>query len=38
MIRKVSRGDVLSVAKRYLQPEKLIVVVVANQEKTGIKK
>ena len=38
MIRKVSRGDVLSAAKRYLQPEKLIVVVVANQEKTGIKK
>ena len=38
MIRKVSREDVLSVAKRYLQPEKLIVVVVANQEKTGIKK
>jgi len=38
MIRKVSRGDVLSVAERYLQPEKLIVVVVANQEKTGIKK
>jgi len=38
MIRKVSREDVLRVAKRYLQPEKLIVVVVANQEKTGVKK
>lgn len=38
MIRKVSRADVLRVAKRYLQPEKLIVVVVANQEKTGVKK
>lgn len=38
MIRKVSREDVLRVAKRHLQPEKLIVVVVANQEKTRIKK
>ena len=38
MIRKISREDVLRVAKRHLQPEKLIVVVVANQEKTGVKK
>jgi zinc protease len=33
MIRRVTKKDVLQVAKRYLQPEKLIVVVVADQEK-----
>lgn len=38
LIRRVSQEDILRVAKRYLQPEKLIVVVVANQEKTGLKK
>jgi zinc protease len=34
-IRKVTREDVLKVAKRYLQPEKLITVVVGNQNKIG---
>jgi len=34
-IRKVTREDVLRVAKRYLQPEKLITVVVGNQNKIG---
>ena len=38
LIRKVTREDILRVAKRYLQPEKLIVVVVANQEKARPKK
>jgi zinc protease len=37
IIRKVTREDVLRVAKRYLQPEKLIVVVVADQAKAGVK-
>jgi len=37
LIRQVRQEDILRVAKRYLQPEKLIVVVVANQEKTGLK-
>jgi zinc protease len=35
LIRKVTREDVLRVAKRYLQPEKLITVVVGNQNKIG---
>ena len=34
-IRKVTREDVLRVAKRYLQPEKLITVVVGNQNQIG---
>jgi len=34
-ISKVTREDVLRVAKRYLQPEKLITVVVGNQNKIG---
>lgn len=38
LTRKVTREDVLRVAKRYLQPEKLIVVVVANQERARPKK
>lgn len=37
LIRQVRQEDILRVAKLYLQPEKLIVVVVANQEKTGLK-
>jgi len=38
LIRRVTEEDVLRVARRYLKPERLIVVVVANQEKTGLKK
>jgi zinc protease len=34
-IRKVTREDVLRVAERYLQPEKLITVVVGNQNQIG---
>lgn len=34
-IRVVKREDVLRVAKRYLQPEKLIIVIVGNQKKIG---
>lgn len=34
LIRAIRREDVLRAAQRYLQPEKLIVVVVANQEKS----
>jgi zinc protease len=37
LIRKVSREDILRVAKRYLQPDRLIVVVVADQEKAALK-
>ncbi|HEY2990093.1 MAG TPA: pitrilysin family protein [Candidatus Binatia bacterium] len=37
IIRKVTRDDVLRVAKRYLQPEKLIMVVVADQAKAAVK-
>ena len=37
LIRRITQEDILRVAKRYLQPEKLIVVVVANQEKTELK-
>ena len=37
LIHKVSRDDALRVARRYLQPEKLIIVVVADQAKTGLK-
>jgi len=37
IIRAVTREDVLRVAKRYLQPEKLIVVVVADQTKAALK-
>jgi zinc protease len=36
IIRAVTRQDVLRVAQRYLQPEKLIIVVVADQTKTGL--
>ena len=38
IIRKVSRDDVLRVAKAYLHPERLIVVVVADQTKAGLDK
>jgi zinc protease len=38
LIRKVSRADVQRVAKQYLQPEKLITVIVGNQRKLGEKK
>ena len=34
LVRAIRREDVLRAAQRYLQPEKLIVVVVANQEKS----
>ncbi len=34
-IRAVKREDVLRVAKRHLQPEKLITVIVGNQSKIG---
>jgi len=37
LIQQVSQEDILRVAKRHLRPEKLIVVIVANQEKTGFK-
>ena len=37
IIRRISREDVLRVARRYLQPEKLIVVVVADQAKAALK-
>lgn len=37
LIRAVSREDVQRVAKRYLRPEKLIVVVVADQAKAALK-
>jgi zinc protease len=33
LIRKVTREDVLRVAKQYLNPDKLITVIVANQKK-----
>jgi len=38
LIRRLTREDILRVARLYLQPEKLTVVVVANQEKTDLKK
>ncbi len=38
LIGRVTKADVLRVAKRYLQPEKLIVVVVADQDRTDGKK
>jgi len=37
LIRKVTRADIERVAKRYLQPEKLITVIVGNQQKSGEK-
>ena len=37
LIQKVTREDVERVAKQYLQPEKLIIVVVGNQKKIGEK-
>jgi len=37
LIQKVTREDVERVAKQYLQPEKLITVVVGNQKKIGEK-
>ena len=37
MIRKVTREDILRVARKYLQPEKLILVVVGNLEKAGLR-
>ena len=36
LIRKVTAEDVLRVARKYLQPEKLILVVVGNLEKAGL--
>lgn len=38
LVGKVTRDDVLRVAKQYLRPEELITVIVANQKKTGEKK
>jgi zinc protease len=35
LIRKVTREDVQRVAKKYLKPEQLITVIVANQKKIG---
>jgi zinc protease len=35
LIRGVTRADVQRVAKRYLQPDKLITVVVGNLSKIG---
>lgn len=37
IIRKVSRDDVLRAAKTYLHPEKLLIVVVADQAKAALK-
>lgn len=37
LIKKVTRDDVLRVAKLYLKPEKLITVIVGNQKKIGDK-
>lgn len=37
IIRKITKADVLRVAKTYLHPEKLITVVVADQSKAGLK-
>jgi len=36
-INKVTKEDVTRVASKYLDPEKFILVVVANQDKTGLK-
>jgi zinc protease len=36
-IRKVTRDDVLRVAKQYLRPDQLVTVIVANQQKIGKK-
>jgi len=38
LIRRVTREETLRVAKRYLKPERLITVVVANQEKAKVKR
>ncbi|HEY3167463.1 MAG TPA: pitrilysin family protein [Candidatus Binatia bacterium] len=38
LIRKVTREEVQRVAKQYLEPEKLITVIVGNQQKVGEKK
>ena len=37
LVGKVSRDDVQRVAKQFLQPEKLITVVVGNQKKIAAK-
>jgi zinc protease len=37
LIRKVTREDVQRVAKQYLHPERLISVLVGNQQKIGEK-
>jgi len=37
-VNSVTKEDVLRVAEKYLDPEKFILVVVANQEKAGLKK
>ena len=36
LVRKVTAEDVLRVARKYLQPDKLIVVVVGNLGKAGL--
>ncbi|MFQ5540499.1 MAG: M16 family metallopeptidase, partial [Candidatus Binatia bacterium] len=38
LIRQVSREDIVRVARTYLHPEKLIIVIVANLEKAGFGK
>jgi zinc protease len=38
LIRKITREDVQRVAKQYLEPDKLITVIVGNQQKIGEKK
>ncbi len=38
LVRKVTRDDVLRVAKQYLHPEELITIIVANQKKAAQKK
>ncbi len=37
LIRKVTREDIQRVAKHYLQPEKLITIIVGNHKKIGVK-
>jgi len=37
LIGKVSRDDVLRVAKQFLQPEKLLTVIVGDQKKIAVK-
>jgi len=37
IINSVTREDILRVAKKYLQPDRMVIVVVANQEKAKLK-